>query len=152
MTSNTPAPDTSRELSAKERRDRNKVLLLDALKAIGAVRATVDYSGSGDEGFADETSAVNADQVAIDLSNQVPLLVERSHFVDGQWQSATVNEYLPLKDALRDFAMEAVNELHGGWENNDGGSGKVVFDCAANAVRIEHYSYYTESDYTETAL
>lgn len=150
-------PDTSTSqptlpLSAQERMARNKKSLLDALKRAGAVRATVGYSGGGDEGFANEAAGFGADSTPVDLSDSLSVFIEHSHFLNGQWQSAVVQEERPLDDALSDFAMEAVEGRHGGWENGDGGAGEVVFDCASEQVRIEHNDYYTESDYTETTL
>ncbi len=152
MTLNTPHPVSAPEPSSEEYRDRNKALLLAALRTAGATRATVGYSGGGDEGFANEVTAFNADGALIDLLGTVSVFAERSRFVDGQWQTSVVQKEYPLDDALSDFAMEAVDDHHRGWENGDGAAGEVVFDCVAGSVRIEHNSYYTESDYTETEL
>ncbi|MCL1960606.1 MAG: hypothetical protein FWG56_02230 [Desulfovibrionaceae bacterium] len=152
MNSNTTTPETLPDLSRQERQDRNKALLLDALKSAGAIRAAVTYSGGGDEGYADGIVATAADGKPIRLSAPVSLYVVRSDFIDGQWQSAIVLKELPLEDALSNFAMEALEERHAGWEINDGGEGEVVFDCAKGVVRIEHNDYYTESEHTETTL
>ncbi len=146
----TPQPALS--MSAQERMTRNKKRLLDALKRAGADRATVGYSGGGDEGFANATTAFAVDGAPVDCSDSVSVFVQHSHFLNGQWQSAMAQEERPLDDALSDFAMEAVEDHHGGWENGDGGAGEVVFDCASEQVRIEHNDYYTESEYTETTL
>lgn len=138
-------------MSNQERTSNNKTLLLDALKRAGAVRATVGYSG-GDEGFANATAGFDANGALVDCSDPVSVFVQHSHFLNGQWQSAVVQEERPLDDALSDFAMEAVEDRHSGWKNGDGGAGEVVFDCASEQVRIEHNDYYTESEYTETTL
>ena len=71
--------------------------------------------------------------------------------------SAYSNEDLFQQDALldialSDYAMEAVYQHHRGWENNEGGYGEVIFDCEAGTVRIEHFDYFVESEYTETEL
>ncbi len=139
-------------LQPTTRMEQNKALLLQALKATGAVQATVSYSGSGDEGGAENVEARGADGAPLDLGGSVSQFVEHSHYADGRWQSAVADEERPLDDALLDFAMEAVNAHHGGWENNDGGAGEVIFDCTSDSVRLEHKDYYIESVCTETTL
>lgn len=139
-------------LPAEERMRRNKALLLEALKGLGAVRATVTYSGGGDEGAADETSAVDADGRTVDLSTTVDVFTECTRYADQQWHTWTELDDELLHQALSDFAMEAVESRHEGWYDGEGGSGQVVFDCASDTVRIEHAEYRTESDFTETEL
>ena len=145
-------PTTHPALSPQERQDRNKALLLEVLKTTGAIRASVHYSGEGDSGFADETLGFDAADAPVDLSTKVSMFVEHSQYVNDQWQTAIVQEERSLEDALTDFAMEAITTHHGGWENNDGGAGEVIFDCVEETVHIEHNDYYTESTYTETIL
>lgn len=139
-------------LNPTTRMQQNKALLLQALKAAGAVRATVSYCGSGDEGGAENVEAQGADGAPVDLDDSVSQFVVHSRYADGRWQSAIADEESPLNDALIDFAMEAVNAHHSGWENNDGGDGKVIFDCTCDCVRLEHNDYYIESASTETTL
>ncbi|WP_298434990.1 DUF6878 family protein [Ottowia sp.] len=147
-----PLPALELALQPTTRMEQNKALLLETLKAAGAVHATVSYSGGGDEGSAESVEARGVDGTPIDLSGSVSQFVEHSHYADGRWQSAVAEEERPLDDALLDFAMEAVDAHHGGWENNDGGAGEVIFDCTSGSVRLEHRDYYTESIYTETTL
>jgi hypothetical protein len=66
--------------------------------------------------------------------------------------NTTVEQSVSIEQALRDFADAAIELVHGGWENGDGGSGSVVFDCQSGIVRIEHTAYFTDSDYEETTL
>jgi hypothetical protein len=95
-----PTPETPLAKSPQERRNRNKAFLLNALKAAGAVRAMVSYSGESDQGSVYEIRAVGADETPIDLPGTVSLLVEHSHFAEGQWQSSIVREEQLLEDAL----------------------------------------------------
>lgn len=152
MNHDSSTPHTASAMSSKERLARNKETLLDALKRAGALRARVTYHGGGDEGSHDDVSASDAANSPIDLSGTVSLLCERYDREDGQWKISIVPQDQPLDTALSDYAMEAVEQHHGGWENNEGGYGEVVFDCEAGTARIEHNDYVVESEYTETVL
>ena len=86
------------------------------------------------------------------MAGLVTVFAERGVFENGKWQTTVVEQQLSIEQALRDFADEVIDVVHGGWENGDGGSGKVIFDCHAGMVRIEHTAYFTDSDYEETTL
>lgn len=152
MNPDSSTPQTALAMSNKERVARNKERLLNAVQHAGAARACVTYHGGGDEGTHDGVSAFGADNATVDLSGTVTLFREISNFEDGQWTSSVKQDDQPLDAALRDFAMEAVERHHGGWENGEGGYGEVVFDCDAGTVRIEHNDYIVKTDYTETEL
>ena len=62
------------------------------------------------------------------------------------------SQQVSIEEALRDFAEAALELLHGGWENSDGASGSVIFECPGDTVRIEHTTYFTDSDHEETTL
>lgn len=144
--------ETMLSMSDSDRMARNKTLLLDALKGSGAVLASVNYHGGGDEGTDDGVSAFDANNVAVILSGTVSLFFERHYHDNGSWKITILQKDQPLDEALSEYAMEAVNQHHGGWENGEGGYGEVEFDCEAGTVRIEHNDYYVESEYTETVL
>ncbi len=152
MNPDSPLPEAALPLSEPERLARNKTQLLDALKRAGAVRATVSYHGGGDEGCADGAGAFSGDGASVDLAGTVLVFRERYDHANGQWTTSIDQQEEPLDAALCDYAMEAVARHHGGWENNEGGYGEVVFDCEAGTVRLEHNDYIIETDYTETAL
>lgn len=152
MNPDSPIPQTTLFMSDNERMARNKALLLGALKGAGAVLASVTYHGGGDEGTDDGVSAFDGNNVAITLAGTVSLFCQRHYHDDGHWRTTTVQKDQPLDEALSEYAMEAVNQHHGGWETGEGGYGEVVFDCEAGMVRIEHNDYYVESEYTETVL
>lgn len=147
MIQNTSHPETTPSMTRGERVGRNKTILLEALKAAGAARATIAYSGGGDEGFVRDIGATGADGSMIALTATVSLFAEKSQFVGGQWHRHSVQEEQPLDQALSDFAMEAVHHRHGYWHN-----GEVVFECESPTARIEHNAYFVESEYTETVL
>ncbi len=152
MNHDSSTPQTASAMSDKERLARNKEILLDALTHAGAFRACVTYQGGGDEGSDEGVSVFGADNASLELSGTVSLFFECYGQEDGQWKTAIVQQEQPLDAALCDYAMEAVNQHHSGWENNEGGYGEVVFECETGTVRIGHNDYVVKSDYTETVL
>ena len=131
---------------------RNRRILLATLVQAGAVTATATYVGCGDSGGVEDVSVEMPAEAPFDLAVLVTVFAERGVFENGEWQATVVEQQLSIEQALRDFADEAIDVVHGGWENGDGGSGSVIFDCQAGRVRIEHTAYFTDSDYEETTL
>lgn len=131
---------------------RNKHILLAALKQGGATSATVTYAGSGDSGSVEDVTIEAPEGTGFDSSVAITVFMDRGVYQDGAWQTATVEQQVTIEQALSDFAEQALELVHGGWENNDGASGSVVFDCRTDTVSIEHTTYYTDSDYEETTL
>jgi len=131
----------------------NKLRLLTALREAGVHCATISYFGEGDSGSIQHVDVSGADGSKPDVSRHCVIYLHcNGWFLRGQWTSETRTEELRLEDALRAFADDAVTLHHDGYENNDGGSGEVIFDCVAGTVRLEHVNYYTESDCTDTDL
>ena len=134
----------------------NQRTLIAALSVAGtATVAQVEYAGSGDSGSVNGVCITLANGLPFDDQVAIEVLDRESCFADGAWQHHTTVKSTTLRQALEDFAEEVLEALHGGWENNDGASGEVIFvldkDGTAE-VRVEHNSYFTESDYTETQL
>ena len=131
---------------------RNRRILLATLAQAGAITATATYVGCGDSGGVEDVSVEMPAEAPFDMLALVTVFAERSVFENGEWQTTIVEHQLSIEQALRDFADEAIDVVHGGWENGDGGSGSVIFDCQAGTVRIEHTAYFSDSDYEETTL
>ena len=111
------------------------------------------YAGSGDSGSVEEVSGRDAATGArFDTLALITVFADQSDYQDGAWHAIVVEQQVSIDQALRDFAEEAVELLHGGWENNEGASGSVIFDCQNGTVRIQHTAYFTDSDYEETTL
>jgi hypothetical protein len=132
--------------------EKNKSTLLAALRETGAATATVTYQGSGDSGYVEGVSIQDANDAAINWSSTVTYCDVENRFENGAWHPVIVEKEQPLETALSDFAMTAVYCRHGGWENNEGGCGNVVFDTATDVVRIEHTEYFIDSACEETLL
>lgn len=144
-----PTPPTLDEASIL---GLNKRLLLSALRQAGIAQVTVTYVGMGDSGGVEGVEAAAPEGTHFDGLAPVTVHAQRASYNDGAWQTVEVEQSMPIEQALRDFADEIVDWLHGGWENGDGASGSVVFDCASDSVRVEHTAYFTDSDYEETVL
>lgn len=130
----------------------NRAALMAALKANNLDKAEVFYSGGGDSGDIDK--AATFPPLPYEVLSKIPVKMQEPKHThqDGQYGYIIEEVETNLGAALRDFAMHLVNHFHCGWENNDGGSGDVVFDVATNTCRLEHTSYYTESFVNEHFL
>ena len=65
-------------------------------------------------------------------------------YQDGEYRYFLQEQQSSIDSALRDFTLTWVDAHHGGWENNDGGSGTVTINVTEGTFRLEHIEYYTE--------
>ncbi len=137
-------------LSEEERAVANRMAIFTALRNDGVLRAVVSYAGSGDSGgpegvrFEMPTGPVQLKEMPM-----APQYVASNQYASGAWQNRVSLTERPLDDAIIDFAMDAVEQHFGGWEDGEGASGEVVFNATADTVVIEHDSYFTDSDHSE---
>lgn len=113
----------------QELRDR----LLNYLDALGIKRLVVQYSGSGDSG---QTDDINTEPAKRDL------------LLDELFEDTEKS----LKEILDEFTWQAIEEHEGGFYNNEGGYGEVVFDTKNRTVTMEHNNYVQETVYSEYDL
>tara|TARA_B100000214_G_C23902976_1_gene597412 strand:+ start:639 stop:1181 length:543 start_codon:yes stop_codon:yes gene_type:complete len=64
--------------------------------------------------------------------------VEKSSWTDEGWVREDGDTKRSLHDAMDDIAYNVVYRFEAGWENNEGGSGLVIFDVPNKRVIIEH--------------
>ena len=50
-----------------------------------------------------------------------------------------------LPEEVEDFLWDLLSQNEGGWENNDGGRGDIIWDVNTDEISIDHTQYYTES-------
>ncbi|MDF0506890.1 hypothetical protein POK33_39755, partial [Burkholderia cenocepacia] len=94
----------------------NKPVLLGALRAVGAARAVIEYSGSGDEGNANEIRIYDIASAEIDPKCRVSVTDTESSYIEGAWTQRSIVREMSLQDALSDFADRAINLYHAGFE------------------------------------
>lgn len=133
----------------KANRDR----ILSTLKELRATHVVVSYSGSGDSGQVDHVE-VFRDKKVIKAKKPTAVLVSSSTWSQENscWDETTEIRSMPLEEALEDFICDWLQAEHGGWENNDGASGECKIDVRDGQFVLAHTSYYTESDYMESAI
>jgi hypothetical protein len=130
---------------------QNKTVIFDALKELGIEWLVVGYSGSGDSGQIDGMYLDDSYQTEANLTKEVGWAeVNRVYqpTSDGGWSPITTTtvKSSPLSELVEAFCYDALEEKHGGWENNDGGEGTFIFDVAEREVTWEHREFYTESN------
>lgn len=153
MTDNPETPDGStpdfaalvRQAAEDDRRDAalliaNKTVLLDHLAHTPIARVQVEFDGEGDSGQIESIQAWTSDGTAADLPPDIISLRLRDG-PDGQerMQAQTVAE------AIETLVYDALAQTHGGWENNDGGFGSLVFDVAARTLSLTMNERITET-------
>lgn len=138
---------------ARARLKASRTQILSALQELGATHVVVSYSGSGDAGQVDHVD-VYRDKGKVDASQSVTALVTSSKWSqdDSRWIDISEIKSIPLEDALTEFVYDWLTLDHGGWENNDGASGECTINVTEGQFLLGHTSYYTESDYTESAI
>src|SRR5271157_2640577 len=91
--------------------------VLARLKSDGATTLTITYNGCGDEGFVEDTIAESASAIELDLAEE---------------DAGT----------LADWAENRLEEIHPGWELNEGSSGQFTIDLAAETPTVEHVHHW----------
>ncbi len=104
----------------------SKLRQLARMKQYGVLKATVNYSGGGDDGAVEDSE--------IEWKKGI------------QQDNKFVKE---VKEILENLAYEQVSEsFEEGWYNNDGGQGKVVIDLTEDdpCIEVDHNQNYTETE------
>lgn len=141
-----------RQDNARSRLQINRRRIHRALKHLGATRAIVSYSGSGDSGQIDQVT-IYKDQEQIKSEKKISVLVATSKWSqEGGWIERIKRKAMTLEAALEELVYDWIESEHAGWENNDGASGECTVEVAADEFLLEHITYYTESETTEHVL
>ena len=106
--------------------------LFDTLKMYGIVQVIINYSGAGDSGQTDDISIKPE---------------KRDEMLDEKMESGKT-----IREALDEFAWQGIEENEGGFYNNDGGDGQIIFDVNERTVKMEHNNNVMEQVYSEYDL
>jgi hypothetical protein len=60
---------------------------------------------------------------------------------EGYGDSGQIESDLPWEDDVLTLAYEAIDLLHGGWENNEGAEGTIYINLKNKIISINHTSY-----------
>lgn len=91
--------------------------VLARLKSEGASTVTITYSGCGDEGSVEGTIAETAGAVELDLAEED-------------------------EETLGDWGESRLEEIHPGWEFDEGSSGQFTIDLAGETPSVEHVHHW----------
>jgi hypothetical protein len=127
----------------------NKLTLLAFMRENGIAQFVAHFDGSGDSGDFEDFDVLDAagqhmnidiDEVKIDMLSSPGIYAESSN---PEIQNASV------RAVIEDISWDAIGREHGGWENNDGGFGKVTIDAKAETVHLEMNARFTDYNTTE---
>ena len=127
----------------------NRQPLLTALAALAITQLVVRYEGGGDSGDVSELEIFPESLAQANIAHTLKVEQLTYHCLAGEYQDGEYRYFLQeqessIDSALRDFVLTWVDAHHGGWENNDGGSGTMTINVTEGTFRLEHSEYYTE--------
>lgn len=122
----------SGEKIEQSQEDEFRKELFDTLKMYGIVQVIIHYSGAGDSGQTDDISIKPE---------------TRDEMLDEKMESGKT-----IREALDEFAWQGIEENEGGFYNNDGGDGQIIFDVNERTVKMEHNNNVMEQVYSEYDL
>ena len=122
----------SGEKMEQPQEDEFRKELFDTLKMYGIVQVIINYSGAGDSGQTDDISIKPE---------------TRDEMLDEKMESGKT-----IREALDEFAWQGIEENEGGFYNNDGGDGQIIFDVNERTVKMEHNNNVIEQVYSEYDL
>ena len=138
--------------------ERNKEKLIEALKSAEIERVTVNYGGSGDNGSVDDPKFFARGDIPIDSDDSMleglkiheVEIPQNPKWDNGKWVPQDYKlETLSLSEAVNQLCCDTLDEVRGGWENDNGAEGTFEILVGENKIFWEHTYFYQESN-TET--
>lgn len=126
----------------KEHIQNNRTRIMESMTKAGILTATISYEGSGDSGFVEEVNLLP--QPEFDAPS-VEFTQERRGWIKGKATIEFSTHTESLENALTALTYQLLEELHPGWEINEGSSGIVEIDRTEDVVRVEHSQFYSSS-------
>lgn len=128
--------------------DANKEILFDILADNKVEAVTVTFDGGGDDGQVESS----------DLPDKIKrVVVEGAKVSQGKiWTAGAVHESFKenptVEEIVGSLCYIALENLYGGWENNDGAFGEFVFHVKDRVVEFNFNARYVESTLHEHEL
>ena len=133
--------------------NRNRNLLMATLAQWEITSVQIRYRGGGDSGDVYEVEPEPACAGETLRSTLITASCAKTIWDEARKASYTLeSREASVDEALRDFAMSWVDHEHGGWENEDGGSGTITINVPGNTFVQEHDAYFTDSYHHEYSL
>jgi hypothetical protein len=130
---------TQYEEALKAANGLNKTAVFDALAAAGVTRVEVTFNGEGDSGQIEDVVARRAEE-----AHPIPKTLVPFHSASyGSPETKTSEK--SLAQAIEALCYDYLEQEHGGWENNDGGSGDFVFHVEDRRIELEFSQVFTDS-------
>ena len=129
---------------AREVTPLNKAALFAVLQAVGVQRVTAHFDGASDSGQIESIDATSPDEAAAEVPDGT--IEIRTPLWDG---SGVQTEAMPVRDAIEKLAYDFLEEVHDGWENEDGAYGEFILDVAELTIRLEYNERVMTTSYSE---
>jgi hypothetical protein len=132
-----------REREYRERKkialDGNKMVIFGALTAGGITKVVVTFDGYGDSGQIEDVCAYAGE-------NGTDMPDERIEIYDVRWGGPEVERQThTVHEAIEEICYALLEEMHDGWENNDGAFGDFTFSVEEETITLDYNEQYTES-------
>ena len=53
-----------------------------------------------------------------------------------------------MEEAIETLVYKVLNQIYGGWENNDGAYGEYTFDVTERTITLDYNERHMESDHS----
>ena len=117
----------------------NRATVFAELKNAGITMVDIEFDGCGDEGSVQSVLARRAKSEMV-----IPEIeVDIGH---AGYSGTVSRSAMKLANAIEEIVYDILTIHHGGWENNDGAFGELVFDVDGGTISYQHHSRYTEVD------
>jgi uncharacterized protein DUF6878 len=121
----------------------NKTALFNALEAARIDTVEVTFSGYADSGQVDE-AVIEGERADADL-RLINIEIARV----GWGSPAVARETRSVKDAIEKLVYDLLQQTYGGWENNLGAYGDLLFDVVDRTITLNFNERIETSEYTQ---
>lgn len=108
-------------------------LVAKILKSLGVTSIHADYDGYGDSGQIETPDF---------LGDLLP----------GTGQNVVIKVEETMSERTRDLFYTILEDLHGGWEINEGSFGQFEWNLKTDKIQLSHNERYTQVDTSEDEL
>ena len=125
--------------------EANKNTIFDALAAANITKVVVDFDGEGDSGQIDSIVAF----IDEELTKMPVTTVTIGQIQYGKPEPFPIES--TLEQAIETLCYDYLDDMHGGWENNDGAFGEFTLDAVTRTIELEFSARFTDCEtYTHT--